>query len=71
MRVWPRHSWNHRVRNALAVLSEDQLRVVELSFFEEKAHAEIAQTLRIPLGTVKSRLRLAMNRLRGLLDDFS
>ena len=60
-----------RVRNALAVLSEDQLRVVELSFFEEKAHAEIAQTLRIPLGTVKSRLRLAMNRLRGLLGDFS
>ena len=60
-----------RVRDALAVLSEDQLRVVELSFFEEKAHAEIAQTLRIPLGTVKSRLRLAMNRLRGLLDDFS
>jgi RNA polymerase sigma-70 factor (ECF subfamily) len=60
-----------RVRDALAVLSEDQLRVVELSFFEEKAHAEIAQTLGIPLGTVKSRLRLAMNRLRGLLGDFS
>jgi RNA polymerase sigma-70 factor (ECF subfamily) len=60
-----------RVRDALAALSEDQLRVVELSFFEEKAHAEIAQTLRIPLGTVKSRLRLAMNRLRGLLGDFS
>ena len=37
-----------RVRNALAVLSEDQLRVVELSFFEEKAHAEIAQTLQDP-----------------------
>ena len=71
MRVWPRHSWNHGSATALAVLSEDQLRVVELSFFEEKAHAEIAQTLRIPLGTVKSRLRLAMNRLRGLLGDFS
>lgn len=60
-----------RVRNALSVLPADQLRVIELSFFEEKAHAEIAQTLRIPLGTVKSRLRLAMNRLRGLLGDFS
>jgi RNA polymerase sigma-70 factor (ECF subfamily) len=59
------------VRSALAALSEDQLRVVELSFFAEKAHAEIAETLRIPLGTVKSRLRLAMNRLRGLLGDFS
>jgi RNA polymerase sigma-70 factor (ECF subfamily) len=60
-----------RVRSALAALSEDQLRVVELSFFEEKAHAEIAQALRIPLGTVKSRLRLAMNRLRGMLGDLS
>jgi RNA polymerase sigma-70 factor, ECF subfamily len=60
-----------RVRNALTHLSEDQLRVVELSFFDEKAHAEIAQTLQIPLGTVKSRLRLAMNRLRGLLGDLS
>ncbi len=61
----------YRVRNALALLSEDQQRVVELSFFDEKAHAEIAQALRIPLGTVKSRLRLAMNRLRGLLGDLS
>jgi RNA polymerase sigma-70 factor (ECF subfamily) len=60
-----------RVRNALAFLSEDQLQVIELSFFEVKTHAEIAQTLRIPLGTVKSRLRLAMKRLRGLLGDFS
>ena len=53
------------------LLPEDQLRVIELSFFDEKAHAEIAQALRIPLGTVKSRLRLAMNRLRGLLGDLS
>ena len=60
-----------RVRAALANLSEDQLRVIELSFFEERAHAEIARTLDIPLGTVKSRLRLAMNRLRGLLGDLS
>jgi RNA polymerase sigma-70 factor (ECF subfamily) len=60
-----------RVRAALAELSEEQMRVVELSFFEDKAHAEIAELLRIPLGTVKSRLRLAMNRLRTLLDDLS
>jgi RNA polymerase sigma-70 factor (ECF subfamily) len=60
-----------RVRSAMALLSEDQLRVIELSFFDEKAHAEIAQALQIPLGTVKSRLRLAMNRLRGLLGDLS
>jgi RNA polymerase sigma-70 factor (ECF subfamily) len=60
-----------RVRKAMATLPEDQLRVIELSFFEEQAHAQIAETLGIPLGTVKSRLRLAMNRLRDLLGDFS
>lgn len=58
-----------RVRSALTKLSDDQMRVVELSFFEEKAHAEIAQILGIPLGTVKSRLRLAMTRLRNLLSE--
>jgi len=60
-----------RVRAALAQLSEDQRRVLELSFYEEKAHGEIARMLRIPLGTVKSRSRLAMNRLRNLLGEFS
>jgi RNA polymerase sigma-70 factor (ECF subfamily) len=61
----------NRVRTALAALSEEQRRVLELSFYEEKAHGEIARILRIPLGTVKSRARLAMNRLRNLLDEFS
>jgi RNA polymerase sigma-70 factor, ECF subfamily len=60
-----------RVRDAMSELPGEQLRVIELSFFEEKAHGEIARTLDIPLGTVKSRLRLAMARLRNLLDDFS
>ncbi len=60
-----------RVRAALAELSAEQMRVVELSFFEERPHAEIAQQLGIPLGTVKSRLRLAMGRLRALLSDLS
>ena len=60
-----------RVRSALTKLSDDHMRVVELSFFEEKAHAEIAQALNIPLGTVKSRLRLAMGRLRNLLSELS
>jgi len=60
-----------RVQTALAALSNEQKRVVELSFFEEKAHAEIATILDIPLGTVKSRLRLAMGRLRNLLGELS
>jgi RNA polymerase sigma-70 factor (ECF subfamily) len=58
-----------RVRIALKELPADQMRVVELSFYEEKAHAEIAKILEIPLGTVKSRLRLAMKRLRSLLGE--
>lgn len=58
-----------RVRKALKTLPSDQLRVIELSFFEERPHGEIARTLQIPLGTVKSRVRLAMRRLRGLLDE--
>jgi len=60
-----------RVQTALAALSDEQKRVVELSFFEEKAHAEISKILDIPLGTVKSRLRLAMGRLRNLLGELS
>jgi RNA polymerase sigma-70 factor, ECF subfamily len=52
------------MRRALAQLSGEQMRVVELSFFEERAHPEIARILQIPLGTVKSRLRLALKQLR-------
>lgn len=58
-----------RVRSAIAELPEEQLSVVRLSFFEGKAHGDIAETLRIPLGTVKSRLRLAVGRLRKSLGD--
>ena len=60
-----------RVRKALEVLTDDQNSVVRLSFFEGKAHADIADELKLPLGTVKSRLRLAMKRLRELLVDLT
>jgi len=65
------HDTDTRVRNALGQLPPDQRRVVELSFFEGKAHGEISTVLDIPLGTVKSRLRLAFGRLRDLLDTLS
>ena len=58
-----------RIRCAVAGLPDDQQRVIELSFYQERAHAEIADVLGIPLGTVKSRLRLAMAKLRSLLDQ--
>ncbi len=58
-----------RVRAALERLSPEQATIVRLSFFEDIAHASIASQLHLPLGTVKSRIRLAMARLRSLLDD--
>lgn len=58
-----------RVRKALTQLSEEQMKVVRLSFFGDKAHSEIAAELDIPIGTVKSRIRLAMTHLRSLLDE--
>ncbi len=58
-----------RVANALAELPSEQLQVVKLSFFEGHAHGDIARILEIPLGTVKSRLRLAVGRLSQFLGD--
>lgn len=56
------------VEAALQRLPAQQSEIIRLSFLEEKPHSEIAVSLGIPLGTVKSRVRLAMNRLRELLD---
>jgi len=60
---------DERVREALKALPPDQLKVIQMSFFEERPHGEIASALQIPLGTVKSRVRLAMKRLRSLLNE--
>lgn len=58
------------VRRALAGLPPEQAQVLRLSFFEEIPHARIAQELGIPLGTVKSRIRLAAAQLRKLLEQY-
>ncbi len=58
------------VQQALAVLPPDQLQVLMLSYFEEHPHARIAEVLGIPLGTVKSRIRLAVAQLRRRLEGF-
>ena len=60
----------HGVRQALAALPEEQAQILRLSFFEDHAHATIAEQLGIPLGTVKSRIRLAVTQLRRTLDSF-
>jgi RNA polymerase sigma-70 factor (ECF subfamily) len=53
-----------RLRAILAELPGEQREVLRLAFFEEKPHGEVAAELGIPLGTVKSRIRLAMKRIR-------
>jgi RNA polymerase sigma-70 factor (ECF subfamily) len=60
-----------RVVDALAELSEEQRQVVRLSFFEDNSHSEIAARLSLPLGTVKSRLRLALIKLRAHWEQYS
>jgi RNA polymerase sigma-70 factor, ECF subfamily len=57
------------VAAAIRQLPEEQVRVLNLSFFEGHAHGDIAAMLDLPLGTVKSRLRLALARLRNLLGE--
>jgi len=55
------------VRAAVRELPPDQAQVITMAFYEGKSHGEIAAALSLPLGTVKSRLRLAFRRVRGRL----
>ncbi len=59
-----------QVSAAMATLSEEQQQVVRLSFFEDRPHSEIAERLSLPLGTVKSRLRLALIKLRAHWEQY-
>ena len=60
---------DQRIHAALRELPDEQFRVVQLSFIEGLPHADIAKVLNLPLGTVKSRLRLAMTKLRNALGE--
>jgi RNA polymerase sigma-70 factor (ECF subfamily) len=57
------------VWRALRSLSPQQRQVLELAFFHGLTHMEIASQLEIPLGTIKSRIRAAMDKLRGTLQQ--
>ena len=54
---------------ALQALSPDQRQVIEMAFTEGLSHSEISERLDVPLGTVKSRIRLAMGKLKTILGD--
>lgn len=56
------------VRNALSRLKPDQVEVLRMAFFAESPHSDIARQLDLPLGTVKSRIRNAMIKLRFILE---
>ena len=55
------------IRTAIAMLPREQRETVELAFFSGLSYPEVAARVGAPLGTVKSRMRLALERLRGLL----
>jgi len=56
-----------QVRRALDTLPADQLRVVELAYFGGFSHSEIATMLETPVGTIKGRMRLGLEKLRHQL----
>ena len=57
-----------RVKELLEGLPNDQLVVIQKAFFEDKTHTVIADEMKLPLGTVKSRIRLTLRRLRQALE---
>ena len=58
-----------RIEKAMAILNDEQRKVIELSFFKELSHSQIAMATNLPLGTVKSRIRMAFQALRAELGD--
>ncbi|MEM8976711.1 MAG: sigma-70 family RNA polymerase sigma factor [Pseudomonadota bacterium] len=58
-----------RVQAALAELPVDQRTVVTMAYIEGLSHSEIAEKLETPIGTIKSRMRLAYQKVRDALED--
>lgn len=57
-----------RLKSAVASLPDEQARLLKMAYFENKSHQDIARENRLPLGTVKSRLRLALDKLRSAMN---
>ncbi len=57
----------HRVNDAIAAVPKEQREAVTLAYFSGMSHSEVAEHLGVPVGTVKTRIRLGMSKLRELL----
>lgn len=64
-----RREYAERIHQALEQLPEEQREIVRLAYIADVPHTAIAQKLNLPLGTVKSRMRLAYGKLRTRLED--
>jgi len=64
-----REQQREHVTEALTTLTSDQYEVVKLAYIEGLTHTEISEQLGVPLGTVKSRMRLAYGKIRERLGD--
>lgn len=60
----------NQIQSALNQLSHEQRQVIELAHYKGLSHSEIAAQLGLPIGTVKTRIRLALNRLRIALNSW-
>jgi RNA polymerase sigma-70 factor (ECF subfamily) len=61
-----RNTQSEQVREALSTLPKEQLKILELAYFSGYTHVQIAELLNVPLGTVKGRMRLGLQKMRGL-----
>jgi RNA polymerase sigma-70 factor (ECF subfamily) len=59
-----------QVAAALGTLADPQRQAIELAYFEGLSHSEIAERLQEPLGTIKTRVRLGMQKLRDVLRPY-
>ncbi|UJQ94328.1 sigma-70 family RNA polymerase sigma factor [Mariluticola halotolerans] len=60
---------SRRVANAMEELPADQREIIDLAYIQDMSQSEIAAQLNVPLGTVKSRMRLAYAKLRDKLEE--
>ena len=59
---------SNSLKKYMSNLPEEQSKLLQLSYFYNKTHADISAELKIPLGTVKSRIRLALTKMRHLVE---